>query len=179
MKVSKKLMDEAIPIITKIANDNRNNTFAYYTSEDIKQSVWQMCLDALKRYKKNRGPLENFLRAHVSNRLKNLKRDNYFNHTDEDHVIWSKMNIVNAIPMHSTSTGNNPDFVLGLKDDKNNPYDFAITEELKQYIINRLDEDLVQDFIDLINGNKIRKHILILLQKMIKEILIEYGDKTT
>lgn len=58
-------------------------TFSGYEIEDIKQEAFMICMDALTRYDTNR-PLENFLSVHLSNRLKNFVRDNYFTNSDQE-----------------------------------------------------------------------------------------------
>jgi len=58
-------------------------TFSGYEIEDIKQEAFMICMDALTRYDTNR-PLENFLSVHLSNRLKNFVRDNYFTSSDQE-----------------------------------------------------------------------------------------------
>src|SRR5690606_7267660 len=50
--------------------------FGMWEEEDIYQQAYMFGIDGLSRY--NGGhPLENFIRIHVRNRLRNLKRDNY------------------------------------------------------------------------------------------------------
>jgi DNA-directed RNA polymerase specialized sigma24 family protein len=67
-------------IIAKVVNRTAPKyTFGYYQLEDIKQESYIICFDALKNYDNNR-PLENFLSKHLSNRLKDLKRNKYFRH---------------------------------------------------------------------------------------------------
>lgn len=58
-------------------------TFNGYDVDDIKQEAFIICMDALDRYD-NKRPLENFLSVHLSNRLKNFVRDNYYT-KDEEH----------------------------------------------------------------------------------------------
>lgn len=67
-------------VINKIAP---RYTFRDYDVEDIKQEAFIICIDGLDRYDSSR-PLENFLSVHLSNRLKNFIRDNYFIKDDED-----------------------------------------------------------------------------------------------
>lgn len=58
-------------------------TFNTYDVDDIKQEAFIICMDALQRYDQKR-PLENFLSVHLSNRLKNFVRDNFYT-KDEEH----------------------------------------------------------------------------------------------
>ena len=66
-------------------------SFNGYSVEDIKQEAFIICMDALDRYDPSR-PLENFLSVHLSNRLKNFVRDNYFTKNDDE----SKKKLLNA-----------------------------------------------------------------------------------
>jgi len=52
-------------------------TFYGYTTDDIKQEAFIICIEALNRYDPSK-PLENFLSVNLSNRLKTFVRDNYF-----------------------------------------------------------------------------------------------------
>lgn len=58
-------------------------TFGTYGLDDIKQEAFIICMDALNRYDEKR-PLENFLSVHLSNRLKNFVRDNYYTKDEEE-----------------------------------------------------------------------------------------------
>ena len=58
-------------------------TFHGYEVEDIKQEAFIICMDALDRYDPSR-PLENFLSVHLSNRLKNFVRDNFYTKDEEE-----------------------------------------------------------------------------------------------
>jgi RNA polymerase sigma factor (sigma-70 family) len=58
-------------------------TFHGYEVDDIKQEAFIICMDALDRYDQKR-PLENFLAVHLSNRLKNFIRDNFYTKDEED-----------------------------------------------------------------------------------------------
>jgi|TARA_R100000808_G_scaffold3827_2_gene13129 DNA-directed RNA polymerase specialized sigma24 family protein len=61
-------------VVDRIAHKYR---FGYFDIEDIKQEAFIIAMEAMERYDEAR-PLENFLAVHVSNRLKNFKRDNFF-----------------------------------------------------------------------------------------------------
>lgn len=74
------VIDEINLVINKIAP---KYTFYGYEISDIKQESFMICMDAMQRYDHNR-PLENFLSVHLSNRLKNFIRDNYFSRGEED-----------------------------------------------------------------------------------------------
>jgi hypothetical protein len=70
--------NEVLEIIDKILSSlARKYKFGIYGVDDIKQEGFILSLDALKRYNGS-APLENFLRKHLNNRLKDFKRDNSF-----------------------------------------------------------------------------------------------------
>ena len=69
---------EVLAIMTTVVNRIAHKyRFGYYDIEDIKQEAFIIAMEARDRYDEGR-PLENFLAVHVSNRLKNFKRDNFF-----------------------------------------------------------------------------------------------------
>jgi RNA polymerase sigma factor (sigma-70 family) len=85
MKVPKKMSMEEVTkqihvVINRIAP---KYTFSGYDIDDIKQEAFIICMDALERYD-NKRPLENFLSVHLSNRLKNFIRDNFYTKDEED-----------------------------------------------------------------------------------------------
>jgi len=134
-----------------------------------------MCLDALDRYNPAIGPLENFLNNHVSNRLKNLKRDKYFrpgNCPSSSGDAKTRMNLINALPLDG---GEAPDksLVLGSCQDGLNPLLKMLAEDTHDYIVDRLPPDLKTFFYSAIGGNKVRKPILEKLRIVIIEILKE------
>ena len=79
MKIPKNLNEqEVVDIITRVAHKLAPKyVFASYEVEDIEQEAFMMGVEALDRYDPTK-PLENFLYAHINNRLKNFKRDNYY-----------------------------------------------------------------------------------------------------
>jgi RNA polymerase sigma factor (sigma-70 family) len=76
----KEVIDQMMVVIDRTA---AKYTFYGYDVEDIKQEAFIICMDALERYDEKR-PLENFLAVHLSNRLKNFIRDNYYIKDEED-----------------------------------------------------------------------------------------------
>lgn len=65
-------------------------TFYGYSVDDLKQEAFIICIDGLDRYDPKQ-PLENFISSHLSNRLKNLIRDNHFNKVDDEEKKKIKM----------------------------------------------------------------------------------------
>ena len=66
-------------VIDKIAH---KYVFTSFECNDIRQEAFLIAYDGLKSYDKGRS-LENFLYIHLSNRLKNFKRDNYYRAFDD------------------------------------------------------------------------------------------------
>ena len=62
-------------IIKKIAP---KYTFGFYEVEDIEQEAFIIALEGLSKYNEKLGSLSTFLQHHINNRLKNFKRDNYY-----------------------------------------------------------------------------------------------------
>ncbi len=70
--------EEVTAVIQKVCERSaRKSTFYGYESKDMIQEANIICIEALERYDEKR-PLENFLAANLSNRLKNFVRDNHF-----------------------------------------------------------------------------------------------------
>jgi len=182
MSVSKDLINKAYPIIEKLAKSrSRHGAFAYYEGCDIYQEVWGMCLDALDRYDSKIGPIENYLVKHVANRLKNLKRDNYFRpgfDVSTSGMARIRMNLVNALSIWSADIDTQGK-IIGSSIDNTDPIDYLVYEETVEYIKERLPINLVEPFSDLINNNKVRSHVLDELRSNIANILEQrkYNDK--
>lgn len=179
------LLERASPIIKKIAKIRKNQKFAYYEGVDVEQEVWVFCLEALERYDPSKSPdiplnkqIEHFLNRHVTNRLKNLMRDRYFRPEAEEvssGYAKIRMNLINALPLHNRDI-NKKDVVLGSANKTYDPVSFAIAKEIKEYIFSKLPENLVDPFIDLLDGNRVKKSVEMILQETIAEILQELDD---
>lgn len=93
MKVPKNMTYDQVVIQIQTVVDRiaPRYTFGTYGIDDIKQEAFIICMDALERYDQKR-PLENFLSVHLSNRLKNFVRDNYYtkDETEKKRVMKPK-----------------------------------------------------------------------------------------
>jgi len=173
------LIELATPIINKIADQRKDKgAFAYFESKDIYQEVWKLCMEALESYNPSKGELEHFLNKHISNRLKNLKRDKYFRpekDPDLSHRTATRINIINAIPMGYSDVSNSckPLFENIINHD---PVDYCVEKELKEFIFANLSRNMVEHFESLLNGDKLSKKILLLLRQEIFDILKKYND---
>jgi DNA-directed RNA polymerase specialized sigma24 family protein len=176
---TQQLLDEAKSIVEAIAESKkRSMSFAYFTGEDIAQEVWVICLKALERYNATKGPLENYLRRCVENRLKNLKRDRYFRppagNPDRHGKVRDRINIVNALPLGGGDVGEGGSAV-GMSLDQHEPHAILGAEELRQQIESRLPPDLRADFRALLDGDydltksrreRVRKAVAVILEQI-------------
>ena len=71
MRLTKKTKET----ITKIAKEHSKKTFGYLDESDLESEIWIICMNAIQEYDKKLGPLENFLRKTVKNRLVNRFKD--------------------------------------------------------------------------------------------------------
>lgn len=174
MTVNQKILNEAYPIIEKIAkNRSSNGSFAYYVTDDIEQEVWCLCLEALRRYNSEIGPIENYLVKHVANRLKNLKRDRYFRPGSDipsSGFAKARMNLVNALPLGDGNIADQGVLLCGVPINTD-PVDYLLCEETYIYIQERLPENLLQPFEELINNNKVRSQVVDIIRVHVSEIL--------
>lgn len=95
MEINKETLEKIQKIAKALAP---KYVFDCYDREDIEQEAVLMGIDALSRYDTSR-PLENFLYTHISNRLKNFKRDNYFRvnpNGEPEKIQQNKKNILDA-----------------------------------------------------------------------------------
>ncbi len=163
-------------MIQQIASQRKNNhAFAHYTSEDIEQEVWVMCLDALHRYNPATGPLEHFLNSHVTNRLKNLKRDKYFRPGScvaTSGAAKTRMNLINALPLDNFDVSEDS-VVLGAASLEPDPFMQLLADETRDYITDRLPPDMKPIFFAVMSGNKIRQPIMDKFRKIVAVILKE------
>ena len=69
---------DVVDTITKVARHLAPKyVFASYDIDDIFQEAFILGIEGLNKYDEKR-PLSNFLFTHISNRLKNFKRNNYY-----------------------------------------------------------------------------------------------------
>ena len=85
-------------VVDKIAH---KYVFTSFECEDIRQEAFLIAYSGLAHYDKSRS-LENFLYIHLSNRLKNFKRDNYYRYEvgDAQKMQNTKKSILEPIDIH-------------------------------------------------------------------------------
>ena len=150
------LMKSIETVVNRIAP---KYTFSGYEVDDIKQESFLICIDALERYDENR-PLENFLSVHLSNRLKNFVRDNYYvSSTDED-----KKRVL-------TPKSINNDDIIKIYEE----IDQLEVEEVNKLVDKHLPSQYRSDYLKMLNNvyvNKIRREEIL---QNILNILKENG----
>jgi DNA-directed RNA polymerase specialized sigma24 family protein len=155
--------EEILQKITKIAKTLAPKyTFDCHDKEDIEQEAILMGIEALPRYDSSR-PLENFLYTHISNRLKNFKRDNYFRpnpNGDPERVQQNKKNILDA--------GSLTDGIVYFE---NNLDDILDTKEAIEKVGRELPVAYRKDYLKLCAGTRIQAGRKEEIFSLIKEIL--------
>ncbi len=162
MKIPKNMTEqEVVDQINIVVNRiSARYTFHGYEVDDIKQEAFIICMDALDRYDQKR-PLENFLSVHLSNRLKNFVRDNFYIKGEEE-----KKKILKPTSLP------NDEFV---KND-NYPNDDMIDAKTLQNIIDtKLSSEYRADYLKIINDVYVPKKRREEIIAIIKELLDEEG----
>ncbi len=179
MAVSQTVLDEAHPIIEKLAKSrSARGAFAYYENKDVYQEVWCLCLEALNRYDSSIGPVENYLVRHVTNRIKNLKRDKYFRPGSDiatSGLARTRMNLINALPLGGGDIFDQGTLLCSSSTNID-PIEYILCEETLIYIRERLPEELLEPFEELIGNNKVRSPLVNEIRQKIAEILSERED---
>lgn len=170
------MIQKAYPIIHKLAKSrSKNGAFAYYERSDIYQEIWRLCLEAMDRYDETRGPIENYLVRHVTNRMKNLKRDTYFRpgfDASTSGMAKTRMNLVNALPFGHGDIAERGT-LLGTTPINIDPMEFALQEETLLYIRTKLPEELLEPFETMIGNNNLRQPLADEIRAKVAEIMDE------
>jgi RNA polymerase sigma factor (sigma-70 family) len=160
MKIPKHMTEQQVvdQINIVVNRISARYTFHGYEVEDIKQEAFIICMDALDRYDPSR-PLENFLSVHLSNRLKNFVRDNFYTKDEED-----KKKILKP------SSLSHEDFT---PEEKNNEYEKIDAQSIQQIIDLKLPSEYRADYLKIINDvyvpKKRREEIISLIRELIDE----------
>ena len=174
MTVSQTILDEAYPIIERLAKSrSANGAFAYYENCDVYQEIWCMCLEALDRYDPNIGPIENYLVRHVTNRLKNLKRDKYFRPGSDiptSGLARTRMNLINALPLDGGDIAVQGVLLCSTAASVE-PIEYILCDETLVYIREHLPDDLCEPFEELIGNNRVRSSLAEEVRQSVAEIL--------
>ena len=168
--MSQEPTQEQMEIIKKVVDRTAAKyTFGYYDIEDIKQESYIICLDALKNYDNNR-PLENFISKHLSNRLKDLKRNKYFRHNVENEkhakLNESKRNLMDLRQFCQIAEYDHPVYESNLEDKLS-------AQEALEDVMEIIPPSLRNDFLRMANGVSIPSHRKKSVIDAVKEVLGE------
>ena len=161
MKIPKNMThQEVIDQINIVVNRiSARYTFHGYELDDIKQEAFIICMDAMDRYDPSR-PLENFLSVHLSNRLKNFVRDNYYTKDQEDKkkvIKPSSLSYEDTIPTYADEIDDNIDAAA-----------------FQKIIDQKLPAEHRADYLKIINDVYVPKKRREEIISIIKELLDEY-----
>lgn len=146
-------------VIDKIAH---KYVFTSFECNDIRQEAFLLAYDGLKSYDNERS-LENFLYIHLSNRLKNFKRDNYYRYEvgDAQKMQDTKKSILEPIDIYELfhiATGST------IVDD-------AHLTEIQEIIDEKLPANMRSDYLKLKNKGKLTKSRKMKIIKKLQEII--------
>lgn len=166
MKIPKKMTEQEVinqihVVINRIAP---KYTFNGYDVDDIKQEAFIICMDALKRYD-NKRPLENFLSVHLSNRLKNFIRDNYYVKDEEE-----KKKVLKPKSLSSE------DFIPQ-SPSRVNIDDLLDAKSIQKLLDKHLPSSYRSDYLKLINEVYVPKKRREELIELIKELVERHGHE--
>jgi DNA-directed RNA polymerase specialized sigma24 family protein len=155
--------DEVVSIINKIATRLAPKfTFAFFEAEDIRQEAYLIAVDALDRYDENK-PLENFLFAHINNRLKNFKRDNYyrFDQGKAEEIQTTKKRLLEPVVLDDSSCISRDDSVV----------DDIYIKNMKDKIDRHLPANLRADYLRMQTGVPLSKQKRLEVEIEVKKII--------
>ena len=159
-------------VIQKVAKNHRDKAFGSYTPEDIEHEVWLIALNKIELFKPNKGKvvdekkaLERWLNVVISNRLKNLYRDEYVVpqrlHKD------NKNNLLK--PLDITSIGDRSDNIELIEIVQN--------KELWNYVLQNISDSEIEILDGLLSGELINSYYKNKIFIKIKELIKLYGSK--
>jgi RNA polymerase sigma factor (sigma-70 family) len=166
MKIPKNMTKQQVIDQIQIVVDRISSkyTFHGYEVDDIKQEAFIICMDALERYDQKR-PLENFLAVHLSNRLKNFIRDNFYTKDEED-----KKKVMRPKSL------SNEDFIPVTPPNTDNTID---AKAIQQIIDSQLPSEYRADYLKIINDvyvpKKRRQEVVDLIKELVERAGYEEG----
>lgn len=162
MKIPKNMNKEDVVKQIKIVVDRiaPKYTFNGYDVDDIKQEAFIICMDALSRYDQKR-PLENFLSVHLSNRLKNFVRDNFYTKNEED-----KKKVL------SPKSLSYEDYIPDSEHDHDNKIDAS---DIKKIIDKYLPSEYRADYLKIVSNVYVPKKRQDEIINLVKELLKDNG----
>lgn len=137
--------------------------FGYFDKEDIVQEAVIFGLEAYEKWDRIR-PLENFISVHISNRLKNFKRDNYF-----------RLGLEDSTPERKAHNESKKNLMIPITINPNSlfaEYDIDIRDSI-EFLLKNLPPLIKNDFLRMANGVSITKGRRQVVVETVKEILGE------
>jgi len=164
MKIPSNLSEqEVVSVITKVCKKLAPKyVFASYEVEDIEQEAFLMGVEGLDRYDSNK-PLENFMYAHINNRLKNFKRDNYyrFDYGNAQKIQDRKKSILEPVDISALYSVCTSDETV----------DNAHLAEILDLIDRKLPSDLRSDYLKLRTNSPLPKGRKAMIIQAIEDII--------
>lgn len=141
-------------------------TFGHYDIDDILQEAFIIGVDGLEKYDDTR-PLSGFMFTHISNRLKNFKRDKYYRLDigNAQNIQNTKKNLNEAFDIDSIYSICSPDHTS----------DNAHMAEILQLIDQKLPAEYRRDYLKLKTNSSLPKGRKAIIIKVIKDIINEKG----
>ncbi len=190
----KKLSKKTAKLIQKISEQHSSKPFGYLDKYDLMSEVTLICLTALPEYKKHLGPLENFLRKTVHNRMINRFKDltksvkkpcsrcPYYDLESPSQCAKFGDNREQCDKFRTyTLSVNSRNSLLNSTEEQNERYhtDEAeikmLSEEVKEIIYKDIGKDYLSDFKILIESGSLSKQRFRRLKKEIRKILKDNG----
>jgi DNA-directed RNA polymerase specialized sigma subunit len=166
MKIPQGMTEEQVVDQIQIVVDRMapKYTFYGYTTDDIKQEAFIICLEALNRYDPTR-PLENFLSVNLSNRLKTFVRDNYFTTQTSE----ARKRVAQPAQLDYE------DKLIDEEDKFGNSYEQLDIEVMSRAIDQYIPANIRMDYLKLLNDVYVSKQRREEITDIIKTILSEHG----
>jgi DNA-directed RNA polymerase specialized sigma24 family protein len=158
------VIDTILTISRKIAS---KFVFAFYDEEDIIQEAFIIGIEGLERYDSSR-PLSNFMYTHISNRLKNFKRDNYYRLDigSGQQIQNKKRSILDAIDINAVSSiHSHDDSLLDIQ-----------SKDILDLIDRKLPHQYRRDYLRLQQNVSLSKHRKAQIEQIIQDIITQGED---
>lgn len=169
MKTPKNMTEqEVIDTITKVARHLAPKyVFASYDLDDIFQEAFILGIEGLEKYDQKR-PLSNFLFTHISNRLKNFKRNNYYRLDigTAQQIQDRKKSLLEPLDIDAI-------YSICTQDKTTND---AYVNEILKIIDEKLPAEYRRDYLKLTTNSPLSKGRKAMIVKVIQEILDDAED---
>lgn len=193
-----------IEIIERIVKQTKVVPYGYQTSDDIKQDIWIICLNALKEWQPDKitadtdslaQAIEKFLRVTVNNRLVNrfkevtktvrspCPRCQYYKDDEPDFCLKYKFEKEKCSKFNkylkSISRRNDLLNILEEPEERNNDLEWdneMTARNIQQKIKESLPPELLEDFENMLNGVSISKNSIKLIREISFKVIEENKD---